>query len=287
MKRKTFLFALMIASYTIFAQNYKLSKNLVNEYGNNTIPEVKTKTIAPDFTVTFTDGTVANLYNTLNAGNIVMLDFFTTTCSYCEAYAPTIEQSYINHGAGQGNIKYWGIDPDYDQTDADVIAYKSIYGVTNPCASGVEGGGDDASLPYILNFNYVSCPVYSVVCPDKTISWNINNPPAVNGFDSYFAGCGSTSINENNNTLSKFTGVYPNPATEKTTFDFYLDKVSSITIDVYNITGEKVFSFSKQNVNAGYNYFELQVNNFANGMYFIKLTQENTLVDITKLSVSK
>ena len=165
----------------------------------------------------------------------------------------------------------------------------STYGITNPCASGTQGDAIAVYNSYTSIFYYQGAPTYSVVCPNKTISWDINWNPSttVNGFNSYFTGCGGSSINENTNILSKFIRVYPNPTSDNTTFDFYLNKVSSITIDVYNLTGENVFSFSKQNVSAGYNYFDLQVNNFTNGIYFIKLTQNNTLVDVTKLSVCK
>jgi hypothetical protein len=39
-------------------------------------PTISPKAVAPDFTTTFTNGTSANLYATLNAGNSVLLDFF-------------------------------------------------------------------------------------------------------------------------------------------------------------------------------------------------------------------
>jgi hypothetical protein len=40
---------------------------------------VQQRVNAPDFTVTFTNGTTVNLYTVLNAGNSVMLDMFFTT----------------------------------------------------------------------------------------------------------------------------------------------------------------------------------------------------------------
>ncbi len=46
---------------------------------NNQEMVVQTRANALDFTTTFTDGTQANLFTTLNAGNIVVLDFFYTT----------------------------------------------------------------------------------------------------------------------------------------------------------------------------------------------------------------
>lgn len=40
---------------------------------------VQQRVNAPDFTVTFTNGTTVNLYTVLGAGNSVMLDMFYTT----------------------------------------------------------------------------------------------------------------------------------------------------------------------------------------------------------------
>ena len=69
----------MIAIFATFSQNTNNSKSLAIERTANTINNIREKAIAPDFTVTFTDGRVANLYDTLNAGNTVLLDFFFTT----------------------------------------------------------------------------------------------------------------------------------------------------------------------------------------------------------------
>lgn len=84
---------------------------------------VSEKATCPDFTITTTDGVVRNLYTVLNAGKAVLLDQFYTTCGYCQMYAPIIDDAYVNHGSGTGDIEFWGIDQ--GDTDAEVIAYKA------------------------------------------------------------------------------------------------------------------------------------------------------------------
>jgi hypothetical protein len=37
---------------------------------------INSRSTAPDFSTTFSDGTPANLYTTLTAGNTIMLEFF-------------------------------------------------------------------------------------------------------------------------------------------------------------------------------------------------------------------
>nr|MBA2422908.1 hypothetical protein [Chitinophagales bacterium] len=65
---------------------------------------------AIDFTITTTDGVERNLFNTLDGGSTIMLDFFFTTCYYCIEYAPVIDEVYLEHGAGNWNFDIWGID---------------------------------------------------------------------------------------------------------------------------------------------------------------------------------
>jgi hypothetical protein len=69
--------------------------------------------------------------------------------------------------------------------------------------------------------------------------------------------------------------------------DFYLDKISAVTIDIYNVTGQKVFSYDQADVNVGFNYTTLPLDDFANGIYIIKLLQDRKVVDERMLSVIK
>ena len=138
--KKYLLFTIILwaISTTIIAQESKFDIRESNNFSTDAV--LTALTTAPDFTVTFTDGSTANLYNTCDSGNTVMLDFFYVDWTYCQANAAKIDSAYVAHGSGTGNIKFWGID--YGDNKMDVIAYKSQYGVTNPCASGTQGGGN-------------------------------------------------------------------------------------------------------------------------------------------------
>jgi hypothetical protein len=246
---------------------------------------IQPRSTAPDFSTTFTDGTNVNLYTTLNSGNTVMLDFFFTTWSYCQSYAGTIETSYVNHGSGSGNIKYWGIS-DRDG-NAAINTYKTTYGITNPCAGTAGNGNYIINTLYAGSFNFLGFPTYSVICPNKTINWDCNYPPTATGFNTYYTNCGGSAVVEFNPKSTKFTTIYPNPASERTTIDFYLDNTANVSIEVYNVTGQKVFTIAQQNLNAGFNYTVLPLDEFSNGMYIIKLVQNDVTVDLRKLSVTK
>lgn len=274
----------MVATFS-FAQESKAPKSLPDGFTVNPVSALSPLSIAPDFSVTFTDGSTANLYTTLTAGNSVMLDIFYTTCGYCQEYAPIIEQAFTAHGSGTGNVKFWGIDN--GDTDAEVNAYKTQYGVSNPCASGTQGGGDAVISLYSNNFSFTGYPTYSVICPDKTINWDKNYAPTATGFDTYFTNCAASSIDENSNPISTmFTLSYPSPANDQVTFNIFADKSSQLKIEIIDISGKAIYS-NMQNVDKGYFKTEINLNAFANGTYFVRLLQNDVLKDTQKLMVIK
>jgi hypothetical protein len=126
-----------------------------------------------------------------------------------------------------------------------------------------------------------------VVCPNHTINWDVNwSPTTITGFDTYFAGCGTSSVDFNPES-TKFTTIYPNPAADQTTLDFYLDNPAVVTLEAYNVTGQLVYSSTVPDVNPGFNYAVLPLSDFSNGVYVIKLIQDAQVMDVRMLSVTK
>ncbi len=62
------------------------------------------------------------------------------------------------------------------------------YGITNPCA-GTEGGGPAAIDVVIDGQNFLGYPTYCVVCPDRTLYFDICWPPDETCFDPFFDMC--------------------------------------------------------------------------------------------------
>jgi len=281
MKKLLFSFALAILATVIFAQT---TKTLTEKPSGYVAPlALQPLTTALDFTVTFTDGTTASLFNTCNAGNSVLLDFFFTSCVYCQTYAPIIDQAYVAHSSGAGNIKFWGIDT--GDNNAAVIAYKSTYGDSNPCASGVEGGGSAVCNTYSTSFTWSGYPTYSVVCPDHTYSHDVNYPPTATGFNSYFATCGTSAVTESSDPVqTKITLMYPLPAKDNLNAHVYVDKSSQIKIELCDILGNVVYT-SNTSEDKGYYNASIDVTTFDSGIYFIKLTQDNVVKDVQRVMV--
>lgn len=80
----------------------------------------------------------------------------------------------------------WGLSP--QDNNAQINNYKTQYGVTNPCA-GTEGGGPEAIDVVIAGQNFLGYPTYCIVCPDRTLYFDVCWPPTASCFDPYIESC--------------------------------------------------------------------------------------------------
>ena len=89
----------------------------------------------------------------------------------------------------------WGLSP--TDGNAAINAYKIAQGITNPCA-GTEGDGPAAIDVVIEGQNFLGYPTYCVVCPDKSLFFDICWPPgSANCFDPYIEDCGYMALTAN------------------------------------------------------------------------------------------
>ncbi len=93
-------------------------------------------------------------------------------------------------------------------------------------------------------------------------------------FLSYFNGVGEVGV------ATAFT-VYPNPFSESANIEYNLNKTSNVSVEVYNVVGEKVSSFASEEIQSSGKH-TYQFNGQATGIYFVKLTVDNQTA-ITKL----
>jgi predicted GH43/DUF377 family glycosyl hydrolase len=64
---------------------------------------------------------------------------------------------------------------------------------------------------------------------------------------------------------------YPNPFNPTTTIEFSLPKPSSVTLEVYNILGEKVATLVSENLSAGTYQYIWEASGLPNGVYFYRI----------------
>jgi len=237
-----------------------------------------------DFTITTTDGVTRNLYTTLDSGNTVFIDLFYTTCTFCQLYAPVIEEVYQETGAGEGDIEFWGISNNLYDTNWVIDQYRENYNITNPCA-GPYGGGLTAFSIIVNEQNFNGFPTYCVICPDRNMYFDVCYPPVAACFYPYFEDC-TVGIQDHNyrQDQSGIVSVYPNPATDGIFVDIITNSMINITIEICNPLGIKVSSISFEGLDKSQTQF-VPLNNLPPGIYFVKLMQNNLVLDIHNILI--
>ena len=96
------------------------------------------------------------------------------------------------------------------------------------------------------------------------------------------------SVGGNDNVVSKFelSQNYPNPFNPTTEIKFNISKASDVTLEVFNIIGEKVATLVKGNKTAGFHTALFDGANHASGVYYYQLSAGD-LVQTKKMLLVK
>lgn len=139
---------------------------------------------ALDFSVKDLEGVQHHLYEYLDAGNYVVLDFFTTNCGPCQTYASEISASYDYFGCNSGNVIFLGMN--WGSDNQAVWLFDSIWGAEYPSVSGLQGGGNNVVDAYQV----LSYPTVILIAPDRSILNNHIWPPAADSINALVIAAG-------------------------------------------------------------------------------------------------
>lgn len=236
---------------------------------------------AEDFLVKDVFGTNHTLNSYLEEGKIVVLPFFTTTCGSCNIYTPEIVESFQDFGCNQNDVFYLGIN--WGANNIGVIDFMAVHAVGYPCASGIEGLGNDVNEQYEIASHITAL----VIQPDGTIAGQFFGPNAYPTRDSLNnlllslgaemqpCGVGIQDI------LPANANVFPNPASNFANISFNTKIYGSIQVSIFNITGklQKQYNFHlKEN-----DQITLEISDLPIGIYFIEVKDNDNLVFNQKL----
>ncbi|NQT77059.1 MAG: T9SS type A sorting domain-containing protein [Bacteroidetes bacterium] len=247
-------------------------------------------TEAVDFTCTDVHGHTWNLFELLDSGQYVCIDFFFCSCGPCQIAAPKINESYEYFGCNSGDVNYFAMDTGDD--NAACILFDETYGVTYPTISGVEGGGTQVCNAYSIG----AYPTVILIAPDRTILeqdiWPIPTAQTIidalesHGLEQH--DCPPPiAIEEPAASIARISSVYPNPVNELAHIEIYSEEVVNASLEVYNSLGIEVMESMNINLKEGINTIEFSVADLSTGTYFIRIRNDAQLQDISRLSVIK
>ena len=219
--------------------------------------------IMPDFTATDINGNEIHLYDILDAGQAVFINFFLTGDPYSETPMPDVIEAYRLYGCNAHDVFFMEISP--NGHDDACQAWVEQFGVQYPTISR-DGGGNDIAQAIPVGYY----PTIMIIRPDHTFANRDIYPPTMEyildamngeGYEQYPC---EDFVNQNGNQTIT---VYPNPASDYVT----LNGENLGTVCVYNAFGQMVEKFEAKGS-------ELRINTigYESGVYFVK-TDETTL----------
>lgn len=157
--------------------------------------------LAPDFTVTDTDGQEHHLYaDYLNQGKSVMIKIMFTTCPPCNSIAPLMEPFYQEWGAGDYDVEFFEMTDKNFDTNALMAAYAAQYNETFPAIS-MQGNSISTVQPYKSGMfgQWLGTPTFIVIAPDGTVQFNVDgagNQATINAIDAALSATGALKPNQ-------------------------------------------------------------------------------------------
>lgn len=224
---------------------------------------------APNFTVTDTHGDTHTLYDYLDSGKVVVLDFFYTTCGPCQFYSPQVNLAYEKYGCNTANVIFMAID--YNDTDAEVMAYDQQFDIEYPSVSGLNGGGNAV----VANYGILGFPTFYVIDSSKTIVQQID-PPTLQVFDFRFqqigiepAECIVGTVDKT--SLKQRLEIFPNPVAGETLNLRLPEHVTGmVNFEIMDLAGRSV-----RNGRLGSGERKLYIGSLLPGVYLLKINMLN------------
>ncbi len=95
-------------------------------------------------------------------------------------------------------------------------------------------------------------------------------------YQAAYAVPGQVGLNELDNSIAS-AQVYPNPASSNATIAIQSVQKQDVTIEVFNTTGQVVFSETLLEVEAGRTTYDFTTESFASGVYTVRISSEDGL----------
>ncbi len=232
-------------------------------------------TEAIDFTATDVHGTEWNLFDVLDGGQYVCIDFFFTTCGPCQQTTPKVSEAFTYFGCNTADVIFLGIDT--GDSDEDVLQYEETYGALYPSISGIEGGGTQICNDYQIP----AYPTVILIAPDRSIVeqdiWPIPTAQTIiDALESHGIeenACIFPGLEEVNAGIS--IQAYPNPARNVINISLNNPEKRDVEVALFDVLGRKHLSI---NGNLIGEKMQMDVSTLQAGNYCLNVISEGNRV---------
>ena len=224
-------------------------------------------TEAENFHVKTIDGETIWLFPILDEEEqVVVIDFFSTTCGPCQDYADDFQRSYEAFGSNTGNVYHMGLN--WGNDNQGVREFDSIYGLTFPSVSGSQGGGNIVFNQYQIQ----SYPTVIVINTAHEITNQYVWLPTEENIEEAIIAAGGILVgtNEMKGIHPEFS-FFPNPVHKEGAINISLTEASNVEFRIYSILGKQLISGEQQLLPSGKRSIPVSVSQLRNGIYFIKI----------------
>ncbi len=234
---------------------------------------------ALNFTVKDIYGEQIELFPILDEGKFVVIDFFSTSCSFCLLYSPDFQASFEDFGENSSNVYFmkiaWGDD------NQGVAYFDSIYGYTTPSVSGIQGGGNQV----YNNYEVGSTPTVILIAPDRTILEKYIWKPTQENINAAIIAAGGSmvGVEDQVSEIKNSLNVYPNPSRGLINVSFVAKDPAHYQLEAYNLLGSKVYSSVPGNLNEGTHILEVDLGSLPEGTYFVRLVRNGNHDTLSKI----
>ncbi|MCB0640752.1 MAG: redoxin domain-containing protein [Phaeodactylibacter sp.] len=237
---------------------------------------------AVNFVVEDIDGNTHELFDYLEDGKYVVIDFFFTTCNPCIGSVPILNEAYQQYGCNTEDIFFLGIN--YGESNFDLFNYTQDYGYLLPAASGWQGGANEV----IYDYGIYAFPTVILIAPDKSIinqdifpvtSYNLNHAlqdqaglqPSPNGCLTVPT---STVELTTENGLSSLN-LFPNPVQgREVTLQSTFSTATDLELRIFNTQGQQLGAPQQLHLHAGLQSKQLHLPELTAGLYLLQFYSE-------------
>ena len=249
---------------------------LINVFFCLSIGTIFAQTTATDFTTDDCNGITHNLFDSLDAGNVIII-CWVMPCNPCATYAEYASDAVESFATSYpGRVKYYLADDYANSTCSNLTGWALNYNI----AADAFFSNTDLDM---LDYGTIGMPKVVVLGKNThTIYYNENDNKITQiGVENAItlALNSSTEIDEyTENNLSLI--AYPNPTFG--TINVEYNSQSPVQFDVINILGKNIMSQNTNNTNK----YTIDVSSLTKGLYLLQMTTDSKITSL-KFTLNK